>query len=200
LREVNNMFDKKDDYLEVLDAVVLTAAIEDSITAVRPYFEKAGLKAFVTSGKRDPSDQLRIIRDYSINKKIRGLYPEFSQGLFLNWSLDKKVKFQIDGVDREIFWWQQTWSKLLNIGVLINPPITAECLMDSLRANGTNRKNCVIPASSHFSGKAWDIGGGDDHNPTNEYQVIEEAKKDQNTRIFSLTLERENNCIHINIL
>jgi len=169
--------------------VRLTPIIEPVIIALDKYFEHANLKASVTSGERTSGDQLRIIRNYAIKYGIDKQYPE----ILTCGVLDK------DSEDSKIFAWQKAWSKLLNINIIVNPPIAANCLFDYIR-EGVNKKGQVIGYSPHYYGKAFDIGGGFDHDPTNELAVIKTAMVDKLKGLKGYLLERKQNCLHVDCI
>lgn len=195
-------FERKDDWLSVKNGVVLTPALEESIVCVRQYFAKHKHKAFVTSGVRDPDSQLKNILLYAKAKGIYDSYPEWIDGIKNKLKWDAKVPASQEIVSAfklsEVYWWQRTWSHLLHLNVIINPCIASMCLMDSKRGDGSNRKGSVIPASPHFSGRSWDVGGGDG-GAQKEYDILAEAKKDPKSRIIKLTLEVQNNAVHVDI-
>lgn len=173
----------KNQYLKVNRGVLMTSTIEPVIVALDKYFKEAKLIANVTSGERTSGDQLRIIRNYCAQFKIDVEFPEIKTcGV-----LDK-----IDG----LFAWQKAWSRLLNKGIIVNPPLKAECLFDYFR-DGVNKKGQVINQSPHYYGKAFDIGGGIDHDPTNELEVIKKALADKLPGLKGYLLERKQNCLHV---
>lgn len=144
------------------------------------FFESC--KSYVTSILRDPKDQLRIIIDYAKKLKVP---VDFTENDF-----DVKIG------DRYI--WQKTWSRLLNLGVIISPPRPAVCLEDYIRG-GVNMKGKVINASPHFTGYAFDISG---QNLDKIIKVIEKAKlEDQNLKILikNYLVEHNNNCVHVDV-
>src|SRR6476620_2698225 len=144
--------------------VRLTSIIEPVIVALDKYFQEANLKAVVTSGERTSGDQLAIIRKYSVTFKIDKQFPEI-----INCRVLRKIDF---GDGKKLFTWQRAWSRLLNQNIIVNPPLPAACLFDYIR-EGVNKKGQVINQSPHYYGKAFDIGGGIDHDPTNELAVIQ---------------------------
>lgn len=174
-------------FLKVLPTVVLTPVIEPVIIALDPYFEKAGLTAVVTSGKRDEEGQLRIIREYLKEKGLQAKYPETMTG-------DVNSKITWEG--QEVYSWQPGWSALLNAGIIINPPIRAICLLNYVNSQGVNRKGQFIEASNHIPGKAFNVGGGT-NGLNDEVAVIIEAIK-HIPQIVSYVVERNNNALHIN--
>lgn len=189
-------FKRYDDWLEVDVTIELTPAIEASIEGIRPHFALHQKRATVTSGYRSPTDQVfGAIYKNAVKGKIEGVYPEFKQGLSGNWLVDRKVRTP----EGEIYWWQRTWSLLLNHGFIVNPACDALCLYDSFRDDGSNRKGTLIHTTPHATGLAYDVGGGADRRPNDEYAILLEAQKDPASRIRSMTLETMNNCVHVNV-
>jgi hypothetical protein len=172
-------------FLIVKSSVKLTPIIEPVIVALDKYFEAINKKALVTSGLRNPDDQLSIIRGYLVSK---GLKEKYSEAFTRN--VDEKVSTPF-GI---IYGWQLGWSKLLNIGIIINPPIEAKCLLDYMR-DGINKKGTLIHGSPHFNGTAFDIGGGD-NGIADEMPAIYKALSDKLPGLVGWLPERENNAIH----
>jgi hypothetical protein len=173
-------------FLKVNTGVILTPIIEPVIVALDTYFQKINKEAIVTSGKREAEDQLRIIRFYLESKGLKNQFPEaFNKGV------NQKVYHDTHGL---IYSWQLGWSKLLNIGVIINPPLASACLLDYWKG-GINKRGRVIPPSVHFDGKAFDIGGGN-NGIADELAVVQKALKDKLPGLINIVIERENNCIH----
>lgn len=168
--------------------VRLTPIIEPVIITLDKYFEAANLTARVTSGERTSGDQLTIIRKYSTAYKVDKEFPEI-----LTCGVLDKIELP-DG--RKIFKWQGAWSRLLSINIIVNPPLPAPCLFDYIR-DGINKKGQVIGHSPHYYGKAFDIGGGIDHDPTNELEVIKKALADKLKGLKGYLLERKQNCLHV---
>lgn len=171
-------------FLVVPASVVLTPVIAPVIEALDKYFEEANLKAVVTSGLRDSQDQLRIIRQYLVAKGLSEKYPDAMSCAVQDKAPDGNFK------------WQMAWSNLLNIGVIINPPVRARVLMDYMRT-GRNLKGSTIPASSHFLGTAFDIGGSG-NGIKDEAAVVAKAFAAGISGLVSFLSERENNAIHCN--
>lgn len=168
-------------------SVLLNEIIEPVIVYLDKYFEAANLKATVTSGERTSECQLDIIRQYAIRYKVDEEYPDI---------LDCSVlgKTIVDGV--KYFAWQHAWSRLLNLGVIINPPLPAKCLFDYWRGS-VNKKGTIIGYSPHYWGKAFDIGGGLDHDISNEIEVVQKALNDKVQGLKGYLAERKNNCVHV---
>jgi len=171
-------------WLIVQDSVVLTPVIEPVIVALDKYFEEANHKAYVTSGLRDSKDQLRIIKGYLVRKGLDKKYPE---------AMSCDVNDKLPNGD---YVWQMAWSNLLNINVIINPPLPATVLMNYIRGT-VNRKGKVIGSSPHAPGLALDIGGGG-NGINDELAIILKAMKDKKIPgLRGYLAERENNCLHV---
>jgi hypothetical protein len=177
----------ENEFLIVGPGVILTPTIEPVIVGLDDYYRAENKKAYVTSGLRYPLNQLQIIRSYIEKKGLKAQFPElFTKGV------NDKIIHDEFGL---IYTWQMGWSKLLNIGVIINPPIAAACLMDYIR-NGINKKGLVIQGSPHFKGSAFDIGGGP-NGITDELGPIQKAQADKLPGLVGILPERENNAIHV---
>lgn len=170
--------------LIVLASVVLTPAIDAAIVNMDEYFARLGLKGNVTSGLRDAERQLKVIRSYLTSKGLAGKYKDA-----MNCKATDKLP---DGT----YVWQMAWSNLLNIGVIINPPLQAKLLMDYIK-NNVNRKGAVFNQTPHASGLAFNIGGGA-NGITDEARPVELAAKEKMPGLLNYLLERENNAIHCN--
>ena len=175
-------------FLKVLPTVRLTPIIDPIICALEPWFAKADFHATVTSGLRDPQSQLLIIRNYCVKHGVDKEFPRI-----LTCAVGSKFMFENDSV----FEWQPAWSRLLNIGLIINPPFQARALFDYVR-DGVNKKGVIINSSPHFHGTAFDIGGGTGKpDVSDELAVVKEAFDSgtiQNWKGY--LVERDNNCVH----
>lgn len=179
-------------FLKLKPGVVRTYDTDIVIMKLDPYFEEKNHVAYVTSILRLPEDQLRIIQNYAKQYGVDAYYPEI---------INCEVYSKIIANTKEVYSWQRAWSRLLNKGVIINPPLEAECLQDYYK-NGINKKGQIIPPSVHFLGKAFDIGGmgGEDKTPSDELEIISGAMaQDPDLGIKDFLLERQNNCLHCNI-
>lgn len=170
-------------FLIVQKTVVLTPVIEPVIIALDAYFERDNLQALVTSGLRDAEDQLRVIRTYLVKKGLSEKYPEAMGG---------DARTIVAGK----YTWQRGWSALLNVGVIINPPLAAKCLMDTT-FDSRNRKDQLIQQTPHAKGTAFNIGGGG-NGVADEAAVIQKAVADKLPGLVSFLVERENNAVHCN--
>jgi hypothetical protein len=155
--------------------IVLNPALNSILMAIDKYWPPMG--EVVTSGVRVPADSLRIIRGYLKSKDLARLYPD-------------AMECEIDAKENGHYVWQMAWSNLLNKGVIINPPLPAECLMDYFRGD-VNKKGKVINQSPHVRGTSFDLSG------TDSLTIVKRLVEDKMIRGF--LLERENNCIHCDI-
>jgi hypothetical protein len=171
-------------WLRVNPKVKLTPSITPVIVGLDKYFEEAKLKAVVTSGLRDANDQLRVIRQYLTIKGLDKKYPHAMIG-------------NVDDFANDEYIWQMAWSHLLFVGVIINPPLKAKCLLDYKNKSGVNLKGYTFNQTLHASGTAFNIGGGG-NGIADELAVLEKASKDKTLGIVSFLAERENNALHIN--
>lgn len=175
-------------WLMLRSGVRLTEHIDPVIRALDIFFEAAGHKSYVTSGLRTPADQLRIIQNALVNHRLGDEYESAFQ------NIGKKMQHE----GKEIYVWQLGWSKLLNLGFIVNPPYDAEVLMDYVRPGDTeNRKGRMIYQSPHTRGMAFDIGGGPD-GLNNELAVIKSAMG-KIKALRGYLLERNNNCLHVDV-
>lgn len=188
-------------WLVVREGVILTDVIDPVILQLDPFFEQAQLKAFVTSGLRDAQHQLGIILNLADKNSL-------NEELFYNGLIGSPIDFKVKWSSAPLqntYWWQPIWSALLNRGVIVNPPLAAETLMDYYRKDELTGKlvlyksaGYLIQPSPHFNGTAFDVGGGNDKDISNELAVIREATKDGGIKGFKgLVVERNNNCVHV---
>jgi len=169
---------EKNEFLTLGKDVVRSKVTDVVICKLDKYFKQYNHEAIVTSIVRTPEKQLSIIVDYCI---------KYGVPVSTDWDVDKKIG--------EYYCWQKSWSRLLNLGVIINPPYAAVCLEDYYK-NGVNKKGQVINPSPHFFGKAFDIGGGI-NGINDELEIISYAMgQDKNLGILKIVLERANNCVH----
>ena len=172
------------------DDVVKTPAISRCVELMDPYFE--GELSTITSGLRSPTKQLQIIIDKARRHGIDKDFKEFQ---------DKMGDFPttacfVEGIDKALYWWQRTWSKLLFIGDIVNPPVPAECLFDYIRpGSNENKKGQIIQVSPHQRGLALDIGGGT--NLTEKAKRVMKASQAGNCFIHSFLIEKINNAVHV---
>jgi hypothetical protein len=162
--------------LIVPETIVLNERLNSTLCAIDKYWPPNGER--VTSGVRTPEDSLRIIRTYLKKKDLARIYPE-------------AMTCEMDDLNPDkTYVWQKAWSHLLNLGVIINPPKPAVCLMDYYR-NGVNKKGQIIQQSPHTRGTAIDLSG------TDSEVIVKRLVEDNMIRGY--LVERENNCIHCDL-
>lgn len=175
-------------FLVLKPGVVLTPIIEPVIVHLDQFFQAAGLRARVTSGLRDALSQLAIVKHYLTVKGLANLHPE--------------AMACTDPLQRVAnrYAWQLGWSHLLNVRVIINPPLAAECLMDYFgpSGKGPNKKGKTINQTPHANGVCFDIGGagGDDATIADELVVMQAAMKKGVPGLVNILPEHNNNAIH----
>lgn len=177
------MTSKDNKWLIVNSKVKLTPVIEPVIIALDKYFEAANFKAAVTSGLRDANDQLEVIRGYLTKKGIAKQYPQAMAG-------------RVDDYEFGEYSWQMAWSHLLHLGIIINPPLKAKCLMHTT-FDKVDRFGKVINQTPHAKGTAFNIGGGG-NGVTDEAAILQKALADKIPGLASFLVERENNAVHCN--
>jgi len=179
------MESSKNKNLIVRHHVVLNDNLDMVIAALDPYFE--GTKGYVTSGIRTKEDQLDIICKYAL---LKGIDHEFPAILLSR--VDSHTMFQ----GKSVYSWQGAWSRLLNRGIIINPPLPAAPLFDYYSGSG-NKKGILIGQSPHMRGTAFDIGGGS-NGIDDELKVLRIAIPEI-PKIRNIKVERDNNAIHVDI-
>lgn len=168
--------------------IVTAPAIDRTAAALDKYFENYPVT--MTSGKRTAQVQLRIIQDKVKHHGIDKLYPEFN----LCFGSGAEFKTKIDGGE-EYYFWQRAWSKLLNIGDIVNPPVPAEVLFDYYRPGSTvNGKGRVIGASPHAEGLAFDLAGHDIKEIGNRVHL---AKENGDAFVHGYLVEPVNSAVHV---
>lgn len=174
-----------DDGVRKTPAIVRTAEILDA------HFE--GEPSIITSGLRTKEDQLALIIEKLILHKKDKEFAEFVPGQ----PIDKTVHVNLHLNDgRDIFWWQRGWSRLLNIGEIINPPIPAEVLFDYI-VGGHNKSGEVIQISNHMRGLSLDIGGGKDLKA--KAKCVLAAVNAGDCFITGWKIESVNNACHVDV-
>lgn len=170
------MLSENNKYLKVKEKVVLTELLDNAIFKLDNYFKD--YPRYVTSGLRSKSAQMRIILEKAKFKSMHCLFDERDY--------DLKVS--------DIYIWQSTWSRLLDMGYIINPPNTAKYIGDNLKYKGR-----VIQVSTHIEpGNAFDIGASKGIEMDTVQGIINYAMTKEQC-IKSFKTEDVNNCFHINI-
>jgi hypothetical protein len=177
-------------WLKVQPGVVLTETIDPVIMQLDEWFKKDKLTAYVTSGLRDPTGQLDLIKSLAKKCRIDLKYPEITTA-----SLQGLTTFDENGHKHTIYLWQRAWSALLNVGIIVNPPLRATVLFDYWR-DGMNKKGMEIGGSPHFKGTAFDIGGNT-NGIEDEFAVMKDALVSGTVDgLKGILIERQNNCCH----
>lgn len=177
-------------WLTYRDNVKKTPAITRAVSLLDHYFE--GESSEITSGWRAPMDQVRIIQEKA---KRHGIHTEFPEFMAMSMR-EPEIMELIDG--KPLYWWQRTWSKLLSIGDIVNPPIPAEVLFDYVRPGSSeNKKGTTIGISPHQRGLAFDVGGGT--NLTEKAKRVMRAKQEGNCFLVNFLVEHTNNAVHCDI-
>lgn len=156
-----------------------------------------GNRLTVTRGHSLPQEQLNIIRRFAIGHGC--LLPEFVK----NGPVDLKTELAGIGL---VYHWQRTWSKLLHLGVVVNPPHTAICLEEYTRPSGENMKGKEIPESAHIAGqnnRCWPIDFSARVNGAVNFaqvrDILEQARI-SGAGIRAVKVERGNTCVHVDTL
>ena len=164
-----------------------TPSITRTIEILDPYFN--GEPSEITSGLRTPHDQIKIIFEKLARHRLDEEFEEFK----MHFGSDLELKIQVG--DDIIYWWQRAWSRLLNIGDIVNPPYPAKCLFDYFRPGSSGNKNGqIIDISPHQRGTAFDIGGGS--NLIEKAKRVMKAYQDGRSFLNSYLIERINNAVH----
>jgi hypothetical protein len=180
-------------WLLVMPGVTLTPQVDPVIARLDAYFGDRAMIRFVTSAYRLKQDQLRIIIDYA---RRNGYPPHFTTD-----DVDKQN-------DMGIYVWADAWTTLLQKGIAVNPPCAAPVLRDYRNTNGVLiHAGTLIPSSAHFSGKAFDISGSrGNQDPAHAKRIDDEVEvvkfamgRQADLGIRSYTVERLQNCLHINV-
>lgn len=180
-------------YLKIRDGCHLTPSIQRSIELADKFFE--GEPSEVTSGLRTEHSQLSIIMQKLARHEKDHEFVEFVNGVENHWPIDKTI--HLSDISRDLFWWQRAWSRLLNIGEIINPPIPAEVMFDYVN-DGRNKKGEILQISNHQHGLSWDVGGGKDLKA--KAKCVLAAVNSGECFIKGYRIERINNAVHVDTL
>lgn len=184
-------------WLFLSPGVELTATTKRSIEALDPYFD--GEPSVVTSALRTTVNQLGVIAQKVERHGIAKDFTEWRQGISEKWTVGQKINLSGVGM---VYWWQPAWSKLLNIGDVVNPPLPACVLMDYWRPgdphdDAHNKNGQEIGVSNHMRGGSYDIGGGEKKNLIEKAKRVMQAKQEGKAFISSYLIEHINNAVHV---
>jgi len=178
-------------WLSYAENVMPSDAIDRTAILIDPFFE--GEPSWITSGFRTGDKQLSIIVEKIAHHGIANQFPEYMENLGKPYTDGVKVD------EKYYYWWQRAWSKLLNLGDIVNPPVPAECLFSYIRPGSKeDKKGQIIPTSRHQQGLAFDIGGG--NNLSEKVKRVMHANQSGNCYIKSYLAERLNNCVHVDVM
>ena len=165
--------------------VVTTPTIIETLEAIDPFTH--GVILDVTSGLRTPEQQLSIIGKYAVFHSA--YYAEYEPGNVYD-------RVLVPELGRKVYRWQRVWSKLLNLGIIINPPLAAEALDGYIR-DGVNKIGQLIQGSPHYSGQAFDLSGGPRGALLRSVENVLFLAKHGGAPIRRFLVERQNNAIHV---
>jgi hypothetical protein len=163
--------------------VVLTPYLEEIASRISSH--SGGHIARLTSGVRTPQEQVGIIAYWALKMKVN--FPEFDP-------FDLHGQTVIDG--KLLYRWQRTWSKLLNLGIIINPPLAAVCL-ESYVVGGHDKQGEIIRESPHQRSTAMDFVC--DEGVDVMLGIIKAAQK-SGVPIKSYRVERKQYCVHVDVV
>lgn len=170
---------------------ILNDYTNSKLTAIDKYWPPNS--EIVTSVIRTSEDSLRIIRQYLHSKNLARVHPE-------------AMTCEISELNESnYFVWQKGWSNLLNIGIIVNPPLPAICLMDYFRDGldergqpiKINKKGQVIGQSPHIPDPKNPMKGAADLSGLDSLTIVKRLAEDKMIRGF--LVERANNCIHLDL-
>jgi len=174
--------------------VHLTPSIQRTIELMDKFFD--GEPTDVTDGFRTTHDQLALIIKKLATHGKDMEFMEFVQGIKQSFRIEDTA--HIPEINRDLFWWQRGWSRLLNIGEIINPPVPAEVMFDYVN-DGRNKKGEIIQISNHQHGLAVDFGGG--KNLLAKSKCVLKAKESGECFIKNFRIEKgAQNCVHVDTI
>lgn len=175
-------------WLSYGENVMPSEEIDRTAILLDPYFN--GEPSVITSGVRTSQKQLAIIVEKIALHKLAKLYPEYLENI----GQPHNTLVKVDG--KSLYWWQRSWSKLLNINDIVNPPVPAECTDDYIHPKTKeNKKGQIIPISNHQKGMAFDIGGG--LALSEKAERVDKAYRSGDCFIKGYLTELVNNAVHI---
>lgn len=179
--------------ITIRESAILDDNQKKIIFNVQPF--TVGLDMEVTRGHDTPRGQLQTIAKYA---KQNGVYfPEFDPEIE-----DIGAIVDIPTVGR-VKTWERTWGKLLNIGVIINPPQTGTCYFPYVRPSGEQMLGKTIDPSPHIKPLNdpnpcpidWSIKVNGVANIVLAQKILNKAKE-AGAGIRKIVPESRNGCIH----
>lgn len=164
-----------------------TPAIERTVSIMDSYFQAE--QSHISSGLRTAAEQLRVIAEKALRHGIAGLFNEFNPTI---------VQAKVDVEGQMLYTWQRTWSKVLSLGDIVNPPLPAVVLFDYWDTKDgvkINKRGQEIGISPHMQGKSFDIKGGAsiDEKAKRVVRAFNEGK----CFMTGYRIEPVNNAIHV---
>jgi hypothetical protein len=126
--------------IAIRQGAILDKAQKKIISNIEPF--TTGLDMEVTRGHSTPREQLETIAKLATENGV--FFPEFDSAV-----KDMETIIDIPTVGR-VYTWARTVSKLLNIGVVVNPPIRMICLFPYERPSGEQMMGKGINPSPHI--------------------------------------------------
>jgi len=158
------------------------------IENIEPY--TLGMDLICTRGHSTPGEQLDTIEKLAANNKVH--FPEFQSG-----NLEEIIDIPDVGKG---YRWQRTHSHLLNIGVIVNPPLECTILEDYIRPNGENMKGETMQPSPHITSDPIDFSSRVNGVPHLDLVVsIMTRAKAAGAGIRYIKPEPKNGCVHVDI-
>ena len=177
---------------------IITPLIERGAVGLEEYFAKHNIHAFITSGGRTEEHQLDIIRMYCKQKGVDVEFPAI-----LTCTVDELIQFG----DEPIPAWLPALNRLLQKGIMINPPRPVNTLWDYLRSDSTAR-----PAGTHLDRSehqkallpgtkiaALDIGEGNHSLAEIELPVKEALAEKKIIELVGCRFEAANRAVHCDL-
>lgn len=172
--------------LIVRKTVVLTPRLDTVISTLDSLAKRMNIHEEITSGSRSPEMQLQTIIDLCHNNGM-GIWH------FTNTDVDSKLS-------NGNYIWQESWSLLLERGIIVNPP-RAAMVLESYIDNGVQKRGTIIQPSSHIKGEAFDKTYRESLDSSKKIdRLIETAIFEMpELKILNFRIEPLQGCTHTNI-
>lgn len=174
--------------IEISPKAVLDDKQRRVIARIEPF--TTGLDLLVTRGHATPLAQLTTIARFA---RIHGVkFPEFKP-------LNVDEMIEIPGVGL-VYRWQRTHSRLLHLGVIVNPPRTCTILESYVRATGEQMLGKLMDPSPHITGDPIDFSQKVNGiaNITLCANILGRARQ-AGVGIKHIKIERVNGCCHCDL-
>jgi hypothetical protein len=167
---------------------------DEVIARIEPF--TTGMDLTATRGHSSALDQLATIEKFAGEHKVH--FPEFKHGV-----LDELI--DIPGVGK-VYLWQRTHSRLLVLGVVVNPPRPCRILENYIRPTGEKMLGKIMQASTHITGESdgmWPIDFSSRVNGVPNLALVNNIltrAKAAGAGIEFIRLEPGNGCAHVGTL